>query len=775
MTAKAARSGRRDGPRPRLGLPLLLSLVLAGASLLFYWPVLVGAPFGKAWFWEDFLEQNYPYRFYQSTYLREGIFPLWNPFIFGGLPYAADIQSGAFYPPHWILALFAGGGRLAPEAYEALEIAHAALGGLFLGLLARRLFGGRAGPVLAGVGFAFSSLFVVRMKHGNIVESVAWLPAVVLFLREGLAGGRAGPIALAALAFALLFLAGAPQYALYALVAVAVVAAHEALARRAGDTPGGAAAGARPSLARSAALLALFAALALAASAAALLPSLEIARETLRASLSYATASEVSFHPKQLVTLLLPRFFGTTAGGRSSAYFGGTYYAFWELAGYVGIVALPLAVLGLRRPLGREARLPLLLGALGLLLALGKYGPLHPILFHLVPPYQRFRVPGRAILLVGIAILLLAARAVARLEEGVADAPRARRLAAWAAGALAAAIVAATAVGVAVGPARVTGARLRDAAIALALLGATAALVRGGLRSPAAGRRAGLLLAALLFVDLAVFGIGYNLGPIEPSSAVFSKKPILDFIEKTLAGEPYRVRIRCPEGILLLRNAGSLARLATVDGYNQLRLRRPHELMQAEERNPARFLSLWSVALAARPGAQPGSLTLAPNPDALPRARLVHRARVAASDEEILATLTDPAWRPDSAVVLEAGEGGEWTAPPGEAAPRFVRFAPDEVVLDVDARAPGFVVLADPWYPGWEATVDGARAPVLRADYALRAVRVGEGARRVVFRFRPASVRIGAAISLAGFAAIAALLAVRRSGAREAVSGALAP
>ncbi len=775
MSAKRGPSGRPSGARARPGLPLLLLAVLAGASLLFYWPILVGPPLGKAWFWEDFLEQNYPYRAFQATYLREGIFPLWNPFIFGGLPYAADIQAGAFYPPHWILALFVSAGRLVPESYEALEILHAALGGLFMGLLARRLYGGRAAPLVAAVGFAFSSFFVVRMKHGNIVECVAWLPGVLLFLREGLASGRAGPVAVAALCFALLFAAGAPQYALFALAAVAVLAVHEALARRADPAPAGGSLAARPSLARSAALLALFGALALAASAAALLPSIEIARETLRAGLSYATASEVSFHPKQFVTVLLPRFFGTTEGGRSSAYFGGAYYVFWELACYVGIVTIPLALLGLRRPLGREGRLAVLLGALGLLLALGRYGPLHPLLFHVLPPYQRFRVPGRAILLAGMALLLLAARGAARLEAGIADAAGAHRLVARAVGALAAAIVVATATGVAVGPAHATGARLRDAAIALALLGATAAILLGALRSPAAGRRAGPLLTALLFVDLAVFGFGYNLGPIDPSTAVFSKKAILDFIESSFAGEPYRVRIRCPEGLLLLRNVGSLARVATVDGYNQLRLRRPHELMQAEERNPARFLSLWSVAYAARRGAQPGSLTLARNPDVLPRARLVHRSRVVASDEEILATLASPDWRPDSAVVLETGESEEWSAPAEEPPPRVVRVAPDEIALDVDAHAPGFVVLADPWYPGWEATVDGERAPVLRADYALRAARVGEGTHRVVFRFRPASVRLGVGASLVGLAAIAAIVLARRSGARAALGEVLAP
>jgi hypothetical protein len=291
----------------------------------------------------------------------------------------------------------------------------------------------------------------------------------------------------------------------------------------------------------------------------------------------------------------------------------------------------------------------------------------------------------------------------------------------------------------------------------------------------ASARAAGPLLAALLFADLALFGAGYNLGPIDPIDAVFSKRSIVDFLSKSIGGEPYRVGIRCPEGILILRNAGSLLRIGTIDGYNQLRLRRSHEMLSRGETNPSRFLSLWSVLYQTRPGTERGSLALARNPDALPRARLVHRARVHADDEQILTMLASSLWKPQEATLLESGEAESWPVPEGERAPRIASFAPDEVVVELDALAPGYVVLADPFYPGWEATVDGRPAPIVRADYALRAVRVDTGAKRVVFRFRPASVRVGLLLSLAGLAAAVALVARPRSGTRALLADLLRP
>ncbi len=86
---------------------------------------------------------------------------------------------------------------------------------------------------------------------------------------------------------------------------------------------------------------------------------------------------------------------------------------------------------------------------------------------------------------------------------------------------------------------------------------------------------------------------------------------------------------------------------------------------------------------------------------------------------------------------------------------------PNRVLIQTEAEHPGWVLLADVWYPGWEARVDGAPAPVLRADYLFRAVEVPAGAHTVEFRYRPLSFWAGAAISLLTSLGLAAAWAVR--------------
>ena len=67
------------------------------------------------------------------------------------------------------------------------------------------------------------------------------------------------------------------------------------------------------------------------------------------------------------------------------------------------------------------------------------------------------------------------------------------------------------------------------------------------------------------------------------------------------------------------------------------------------------------------------------------------------------------------------------------------------------------LVLSDRWYPGWKATVNGRNADVLRANGVFRAVEVPAGVSDVEFRFLPRSLRLGAAVSLFGLAALATL------------------
>ena len=80
------------------------------------------------------------------------------------------------------------------------------------------------------------------------------------------------------------------------------------------------------------------------------------------------------------------------------------------------------------------------------------------------------------------------------------------------------------------------------------------------------------------------------------------------------------------------------------------------------------------------------------------------------------------------------------------------------------AASRALLVLSEPFYPGWQVTVNGREAPVWKVDGGLRAIVVPAGDSAVTLKYRPASFRLGAALSAAAFlaAALLAFFAFRR-------------
>jgi hypothetical protein len=160
----------------------------------------------------------------------------------------------------------------------------------------------------------------------------------------------------------------------------------------------------------------------------------------------------------------------------------------------------------------------------------------------------------------------------------------------------------------------------------------------------------------------------------------------------------------------------------------------------------------------------------------MPTARLVTRAFQVPDAKAALERLLSPEHDPALEVILEATPHGDRGGDPGgvrlgaKAAANRPEACPGGTGATIEIDRPtslkirscaareGYLVLSDRYSDGWTATVDGAPAPVLRAEYMFRAVAVPQGEHRVEFRYRPASVRIGLLTSLAGLAVAAALL-----------------
>jgi hypothetical protein len=162
-----------------------------------------------------------------------------------------------------------------------------------------------------------------------------------------------------------------------------------------------------------------------------------------------------------------------------------------------------------------------------------------------------------------------------------------------------------------------------------------------------------------------------------------------------------------------------------------------------------------------------GDVRVYENPTALPRAFYVPRVEVVADAAQLLERLATG--RDDLrqvALVEEPPPSGYLGEPPGpgQAHVEFVTNDPEHLVLRVHAPRRGFLFLSDQYFPGWQATVDGAPIPIVRANYVFRLVAVPSGDSVVDFRYAPASVRAGALVTgLTVLGVVGLLVAAPRS------------
>lgn len=349
----------------------------------------------------DIVDLNLPQRQVAGEIWRSGEIPLWNRYAFGGQPLLATGEVGVLYPPH-LLFIF-----MPPQtALNVMTLLHLALAGAFMFLFLRRQGRCVTAAWLGGVIYMTSGFLTGHVIHTAMLAAAAWLPLLLFFL-EGLRQNRRMREAVGlALTMAVLILSGHPQMAYYAGLLTVGYALFLASLRREG---------------RLAFLAAAGGALLLAGLLAAcqLLPTLGLAQRSFRHAMSLEFFSALPLTWDWLRVLVVPFRLGGSPG------FPGPW-GMWERNGYVGIVALLLALTAALRFGRRERPMAFFagMGILALLIAAGDLTHASALLYH-VPVANQFRIPARFVLFFDLAAAVLAARSLCGVGEMVVSRARA--------------------------------------------------------------------------------------------------------------------------------------------------------------------------------------------------------------------------------------------------------------------------------------------------------------------------------------------------------------
>jgi hypothetical protein len=124
------------------------------------------------------------------------------------------------------------------------------------------------------------------------------------------------------------------------------------------------------------------------------------------------------------------------------------------------------------------------------------------------------------------------------------------------------------------------------------------------------------------------------------------------------------------------------------------------------------------------------------NAHVLPRAFIVNDYEIHGDRNILFQAL--PGLEPALSIALEEAPRFTASGRPADApGVEVIRYTPGNLEIVARLDRPGFLVLTDTFYPGWRVETGGQRVRLLRADYVFRAVALGAGEHRVLFRYRP--------------------------------------
>ena len=766
-----------DAPRFALGWATLACIL---AALMLSYPALSGG-FLVAPVSDQYIA-GYAFREFAAASLRAGEgFPLWNPYLMGGMPYVAAMHGDIFYPTFLLRYIL------------PTDVA------MTWGMILHLMFAGVAGyAFLRAIGIGFHAALIgglAYMMSGQVASLVspghdgklfvsALFPLTLLVLVWGVRDAKQWAWGLLALVVGLGVLSPHPQLLQYLLLASGAWALMLAF--------GGAG---EHALTRSQAFTRLGLALGAVVLGAAIgaiqyLPVSEYVDWSPRVGgRDYTYATSFSMPIEELINTYLPQF-------------SGILHDYWGRNGihlhseYLGAGVLFLAAAGFGA-IGVESRRRLLYFWIGVLVisllwALGGHTPFYHLVYAIVPGSKFFRAPSTIYFITSFAVAVIAALGAERVLAGQVS----RRLMIGAAAFGGAVAIVATG-----GMFQVIAANLsvipetfykinegadsvvRGAWRSFIFLGAAVGLAYAIAARRIPNRLGGWLLAAIVVVDLwSVERNYFNFSP--PAAEIYATDAAIEHIRAE--SQPVRViAVALAEGAAyhdpFLDGDGLMSHnVRVVLGYHGNEIRYWQGLSSGKA---TRYDQLFNPAFWGLANVK----YVYTNLDSLPiggAKRVVGPVKNAAGTMVSLFELADPhpyAWvapviskYPDAAVaeavrapnfpyasVALIDTASTTPAVPLTAIPEPLAikttvsgYAPGRATIALDAPAPAgsALVVSESFYPGWQATVDGQPAKVERANLALMAVALPAGARTVELTFDSPPYHQGKTLTLIALA-----------------------
>ncbi len=368
-------------------------LVLFSASIIFWYPLIF---LHKTLFFDLVTRYFYPQMTFFRTAIKSFQNPLWNPFIYSGMPFLANPQAGVFYPFNYLFVLldFA-------TALNCYLVLHTFLAGLFMYFLARHFKLTHLSALLAALIFMFNGFFVLHAEFISNIASYIWLPLIILYFDKYFREKDLQYLLFTAIILTLQFLGGMPAFSYYTVLFLALyfIFINPSL-----NTSF------KLNLSNSALFISLIVMFFL-FSFVQLLPSAELILNSARnQGLDYGTAIGYSIRIKDFIYFLFVPLWNNLR-----VFYEGDVHV---VGFYFGLVSLILTLLFITRRQSKLKIFFLIIFAAASLLSLGKNLPFVYYLFYdYFPGFKYFRFPAQFVYISALSFAVIAAFSLENIKS----------------------------------------------------------------------------------------------------------------------------------------------------------------------------------------------------------------------------------------------------------------------------------------------------------------------------------------------------------------------
>ncbi len=705
----------------RFGVLLAAFIIAAFPAVIFGNQSFVGRDFGVF---------SYPVAYFHRACFWRGELPLWNPFNDCGTPFLAQFNTIALYPLSLIYLLLPLDWSL-----SFFSLLHLWIAGMGMYVLCQRWTGSRFGAAVAGLAFAFNGLSLNLLMWPSHIATYSWMPWVLWSGEHGWQKG--GRWLVGAVGFGVLqMLSGGPETILMTWLVLFALAGGQWLRN---ECPR------MLSMGRFVTMVALVAAV----SAAELLPFLDLVAHSER-NQSYST-QDWSMPGLGWGNFLVP-LLGCSLT-RRGIYFQDNQY--WTSSYYVGIGIVLLALVAVWRVRWWRVRLLAAITFLSLLLAVGQKGVALHTLKLIFPQLGVMAHPIKFVFLAVLALPLLAGFAVSELQQmiGSLDLRRGQRLVVGV-GAATGVMIVALIVWARFHPqdGEVWKVTLQNGLGRLGIL----ALTLGGfwvLTVTSGKRRVGscFLILILMWADIETHmppqNPTANRSVLRPHLLQLSPQPALGV---SRAFVPLNVMNNFNQGttgdlgqdLLLYRrglylDANLLDEIPTLSGFYSLSWHTQKMiqrlLLSGGKQGPVGLLDFLGVSQRTSPA---DFFEFVARTNYMPMITAGQRP-VFLDVSNTWDGLISPEFRPREVVYLPEESRGLITVSTNTQA-RILsqRIGYTRVEVEVEAKEPSLLVVAQMYHPGWHARIGKSELPFVRANYSYQACQVPAGRNMVFLEYK---------------------------------------